>query len=166
MLNEVDRLFAHMEWADRLVVSGLTARAEVPTHVLRELGHILGANELWLSRLEHRESRSPVWPMLSLVEAAALAGSLHAGYSEYLATLDESALEKTAPYTNSAGQSFETPVRDILLHVAMHAQYHRGKLNLLLRQAGQEPIPTDYIAFVRGVPAAKTAVPNTGSSAG
>lgn len=37
----------------------------------------------------------------------------------------------------------------------MHGQYHRGKVNLLLRQADRTPAPTDYIAFVRGVPAAR-----------
>ena len=57
---------------------------------------------------------------------------------------------------NSAGQSFETPVSDMLLQVALHGQYHRGKINLLLRQAHLPPTPTDYIAFARGVPAAVT----------
>jgi len=40
-------------------------------------------------------------------------------------------------------------VRDILLHVAMHGQYHRGQINQLLRGAGLEPISVDYIVFVR-----------------
>jgi hypothetical protein len=40
--------------------------------------------------------------------------------------------------------------------VVLHGQYHRGKVNLLLRQEGEQPAPTDYIAFVRGVPAAVT----------
>jgi uncharacterized damage-inducible protein DinB len=57
---------------------------------------------------------------------------------------------------NSAGQSFETPVSDMLLQVALHGQYHRGKINLMLRQAHLPPTPTDYIAFARGVPAATT----------
>jgi uncharacterized damage-inducible protein DinB len=62
-------------------------------------------------------------------------------------------------YTNSAGRSFVTPVGDILLHVALHGQYHRGKVNLLLRQAELEPAPVDFIGFVRGVPAATASVP-------
>ena len=38
--------------------------------------------------------------------------------------------------------------------MALHGQYHRGKVNLLLRQGGHAPAPVDYVAFVRGVPAA------------
>ena len=33
-------------------------------------------------------------------------------------------------------------------------QYHRGKINLLLRQQQATPIPVDCIAFLRGSPAA------------
>ena len=36
----------------------------------------------------------------------------------------------------------------------VHGQYHRGKVNLLLRQEGMSPVPGDFIAYVRGAPAA------------
>jgi len=57
-------------------------------------------------------------------------------------------------YTNSAKREFSTALGDILVHVALHGQYHRGKVNLLLRENGLEPVPADFIAFVRGAPAA------------
>jgi uncharacterized damage-inducible protein DinB len=43
------------------------------------------------------------------------------------------------------------------VHVAMHGSYHRGQITMLVRDAGAEPQPTDYIAFVRGAPAATRA---------
>jgi uncharacterized damage-inducible protein DinB len=155
-VTDLPRLWAHSRWADRLILLSLEARAEVPEAVLRELNHILGADETWLSRLERRASRAAVWPELTLAEARGLAETVHAGFDSLLEGLDEAGLRAAAAYTNSAGQSFETPVGEILLHVTLHAQYHRGKINQLLRQAGQAPIPTDYIAFSRGVPAATT----------
>jgi uncharacterized damage-inducible protein DinB len=42
----------------------------------------------------------------------------------------------------------------MLVHVALHGQYHRGQVALLLRASGFEPATTDYIAWTRGVPAA------------
>ena len=43
----------------------------------------------------------------------------------------------------------------------LHGAYHRGQIALLLREGGAEPAPTDYIAFVRGAPAAtRTPSPN------
>ena len=56
---------------------------------------------------------------------------------------------------NSAGEHFETTVSDILTHVALRRAYHRGQVAHLLRQAGAEPQPTDYIPIVRGASAAK-----------
>jgi uncharacterized damage-inducible protein DinB len=38
--------------------------------------------------------------------------------------------------------------------VALHGAYHRGQIAQLLRQNGAQPAATDYIGFVRGVPAA------------
>jgi uncharacterized damage-inducible protein DinB len=45
-------------------------------------------------------------------------------------------------------------VEDILLHTCLHGAYHRGQIARDLRQAGDPPEPTDYIAFIRGSPAA------------
>jgi uncharacterized damage-inducible protein DinB len=45
-------------------------------------------------------------------------------------------------------------VGDMLLHVALHGAYHRGQIALLVRAGGSTPSPTDYIAFIRGAPAA------------
>jgi uncharacterized damage-inducible protein DinB len=42
----------------------------------------------------------------------------------------------------------------MLTHVAMHGSYHRGQIAAALRAGGDIPSPTDYIAFVRGAPAA------------
>jgi uncharacterized damage-inducible protein DinB len=38
--------------------------------------------------------------------------------------------------------------------VALHGSYHRGQIALLVRAGGSTPAPTDYIAFIRGAPAA------------
>jgi uncharacterized damage-inducible protein DinB len=156
MLDEIRRLFDHAVWADTRLLQALREVPTAPAEAVREFAHVLGAEETWLSRLEARPSRTAVWPDLGLPELPALHDTVHRGYLDYLAALDPASLSRTVAYKNSAGQAFETPVRDILLQVALHGQYHRGKVNLLLRQAGLEPVPTDFIAFVRGVPAATT----------
>lgn len=156
LLGEIRRMFQHAAWADDLLFGALRTRPELPAETLRELNHIIGADEVWLSRIEGRAARVPVWPALPLAELEGLAGRVHAGFARI--TDPEPDLDRGVAYTNSAGQSFVTPLKDILLHVALHAQYHRGKINLLLRQGDQEPVPTDYIGYVRGVPAAVTPV--------
>jgi uncharacterized damage-inducible protein DinB len=155
-LEIVRRMWDHAAWADELLLSALEAMHPAPALAWREYAHVLGAESVWLDRLMRRPARFAVWPELSVTEAKSLAVSLRVEYSAYVAGLSADVLDARVPYVNSAGQSFETPVIDMLLQVALHGQYHRGKINLMLRQGGLPPTPTDYISFARGVPAATT----------
>jgi len=160
-LGHLRRLFEHGARADGELLDGLRkARRDLEPsrHAWREYAHLLAAQEVWLARLEGRSASVPVWPDLSPEACDALRMEVAEGYARYLGGLTADPLSTEVPYANSAGTAFTTPVGDILLHVALHGQYHRGKVNLLLRQAGEAPVPTDYIAFVRGAPAARTEV--------
>jgi uncharacterized damage-inducible protein DinB len=157
LLNAIRRMWEHSAWADALLFDALAASARAGAAWV-EYSHILGAEETWLSRLEGRQSRSAVWPKLEREQIASLRDQVVLGYETYLKTLDEPALSGSIEYTTSAGMTFQTRCADILVHVALHGQYHRGKINLLLRESGGEPAPVDYIGFVRGVPAATTVV--------
>ena len=150
------RMWDHAAWADELLLSELEVMQPPPALAWREYAHVLGAESVWLDRLLQRPQRHPVWPELTVGEAKSLAVSLRAEYAAYVAGLSADALDTRVAYVNSAGQSFATPVSDMLLQVALHGQYHRGKINLLLRQAHLPPTPPDYISFARGVPAAVT----------
>jgi len=155
-VDAMRRMWDHAAWADALLLSALDAMQPPPPLAWREYSHVLGAESVWLDRLLSRKARFAVWPELSWAEASTLASSLRKEYAGYVAALEPDTLGTRVAYVNSARQSFETPVSDILLQVFLHGQYHRGKINLLLRQAGMPPAPTDYIAFARGVPAATT----------
>jgi len=154
-LDQIRRLWRHLAWADGKLLAALH---EVPTDSIawKEYSHVLGAEAVWLGRLEQRAERTAVWPTLSHEEAHQLSLDLESGYAAYLDRLDIPALDLQVAYVNSAGRQFTNAAGDILLHVALHGQYHRGKVNLLLREAGADPVPVDYIAFVRGAPAARS----------
>lgn len=154
MLDYLRRLYDHLSWADEAAVGALRAAEAPPARAVEILAHVLGAEEVWLSRLEQRAARLAVWPELTPEGCAGAALDLRNAFGRYLDALSPRDLDRYVPYTNSAGQSFQSTRWDILMHVAMHGSYHRGQVMLLLRSAGHEPAPTDYIAFVRGVPAA------------
>jgi uncharacterized damage-inducible protein DinB len=155
MLAVLQRLFAHMAWADALAIESLRRTTTAP-ETLAVYAHVLGAEHVWLSRLRQARPDHVVWPTLDLDECAALAADNERGYRSYLESLDDGVLADDVPYTNSAGQAFRSRVDDILLHVAMHGSYHRGQIASQVRRAGGTPASTDYIGFVRGVPAART----------
>lgn len=58
-------------------------------------------------------------------------------------------LDEVVTYKNSKGTEFKTSIKDVLIHVALHGQYHQGQINLQLRINDIEPINLDYITFVR-----------------
>ena len=149
---------AHSAWADTKLFAALRDNPQL-TAAWREYNHVLGAAEVWLARLERRAPSVAVWPVLGVEQADALRQAVAKGYERFTSRLESDALTDVVEYTNSAGQTFQTAIGDILLHVALHGQYHRGKINLLLRQNAAEPEAADYIGFVRGVPAAVTPVP-------
>jgi uncharacterized damage-inducible protein DinB len=152
--HDLRRLFDHLEWADDRVLRSLREAPAIPPRALELFAHILGAEHVWLARLRQIPARAAVWPSLDLDQCAALAHENKEGYAALLDELNADSLGREVPYTNSAGASFRTPAEDILLHVALHGSYHRGQVAILLRQNGAVPQPTDFIAFVRGAPAA------------
>ena len=154
-IDTLRRLYAHLRWADdRTFESRRAAPVAAATPALQLMGHILGAEHVWLARLNQRPPTVAVWPDLSIEACAEVAAATHREFEALLATLDDDNLSREEPYTNSAGRQFRSTVMDILMHVALHGAYHRGQVAQLLRQSGGTPVPTDYIAFVRGAQAA------------
>lgn len=153
MLDSLLRLLDHLAWADGRALAAISSAAEPPARAVRLLAHVLGAEHEWLARLEGRAGTVPVWPELTLDEAARVAAENVAGYRRFLTGLGPDDLARAVTYRNSAGTAFTTPVADILLHLFLHGSYHRGQVALLLRDAGTAPLPTDYVAYVRGLPA-------------
>ncbi|MCC7054920.1 MAG: DinB family protein [Gemmatimonadaceae bacterium] len=158
MLTELRRLREHLAWADDAMLDALASAPDWPAEAAREFAHVLGSDENWLARIEGRGPRCPIWPDSDQDYIRQLALDVRVGYARHLDTLIEADLLRVVTYTNTAGISFETPVRDILYQVFLHAHYHRGKVNLLLKQAGIAPAPVDYIAYARGFPTAVTKV--------
>ena len=150
-MRSIRALFDQLFWADNRLLEALEAAAEPPAAAIRLFDHILNAERIWLTRLEGRDSAHlPLWTspdgiggMRDRIEA------IHADFARFLSGLDAAVLDEPFEYRNQSGTAFRSTMRDILLHVAMHGQYHRGQINLLLRGAGLEPVSVDYITFVR-----------------
>ena len=154
LLEQLRRMFQHAEWANDLVIAALERDSAVSGDIAELFAHVLGAEEVWLSRLEGRPSTLAVWPTLGVAQLSGAARATATGYRAYVDRLTPADLTREVVYSNSAGQAFQTPIVDILTHVALHGSYHRGQVALRVRREGGTPAPTDFIAFVRGVAAA------------
>ena len=143
-----------MAWADERALEALRKSQGGSELAHSELAHVLGVEHVWLARLEGRPATVAVWPELSVDECDELARETRAAFLTFVDRQNDETLERTVHYRNSAGAEFDSKVSDILLHVALHGAYHRGKVAAALRASAAEPAPTDYIGFVRGAPAA------------
>jgi uncharacterized damage-inducible protein DinB len=159
MLGHLRKLIDHLKWADAAALEALRTSPGSDARALTIYAHVLGAEAVWLSRLAGRPSDVAVWPVLSLEQAAALADRNAAELDAFLSSLAPGDLDREIDYRTTDGRAFRSRIEDILLHVALHGSYHRGQVALLIRATGGEPASTDYIAFIRGAPAARTVPP-------
>ena len=145
------RLFAHLQWADEQVLAALRAATSAPEGAVQLYAHVLASEYNWLARLAGT-AQMDVRPTLSLHACEVLARDNHARLDAFVASLESADLDHVVAYRSRDGQTQERRLEDILLHVALHAVYHRGQVATLLRQAGETPNATDYIRWSGEVP--------------
>jgi uncharacterized damage-inducible protein DinB len=154
MKDHFTRLFKHLEWADARVLASLRGARNQQQRNLELFAHILGSEHNWLSRINGTAARVAIWPTLTLDECERLAAENVGAFNELVSGLTPELLQKPVTYKNSAGDQFTSTIEDMLTHVALHGAYHRGQIASSIRASGDTPNATDYIAFVRGAPAA------------
>jgi uncharacterized damage-inducible protein DinB len=146
---DLRRFFAYDSWANREVLNSLSnANSPVPRAV-KLMAHILGAEEIWYSRLRSRQSELPVWPELNVTSCRREEERLSTLWSAYLREVTPELLSSTIAYKNSKGESWTSKIEDVLMHVVMHSAYHRGQIASDMRAAGSTPAYTDFIHGVR-----------------
>jgi len=144
MIARLKRLFRYDNWANR---ESLDA-ASTP-RALALMGHVLGTEWLWLSRLRGVPSPVPVWPDWDAGRCGTEAGTLPREWDLFLEETGEEGLARAIEYTNSQGERWSSTVEDVLLHVVMHSVYHRGQAAAHVRANGGTPAYTDFIHAVR-----------------
>ena len=149
MLEYLKKLFAYDNWANRETLRSLQTTYDELDGPLRIMGHIIGCERLWLSRLQQDGRKIVVWPKLSVEECQGGIAALKFHWIEYFRGLTDSNLAKTIAYVNSKGEPWESRVEDVLMHVVMHSAYHRGQIAISVREAGYEPAYTDLIHVIR-----------------
>jgi uncharacterized damage-inducible protein DinB len=143
-------MYEHLNWANQRILETLQSIENENQEVNRLFSHILFGEQIWITRLRGLDSsRLPIWSEVDIEVCAELVMQNEESLTTFLTKLDNTELDKLISYTNSKGTEFKNSVRDILTHVALHGQYHRGQINSRLRADGIEPVNIDFITFVR-----------------
>lgn len=149
-MKTIQRMYEHLHWANLHIFETLQNIKGEKNEVCGLFSHILSAEKVWFARLQGIDSSQiPIWSDMNMLQCAELIMQNEMTITTYLTNLNESDLDRLVAYKNSKGIEFKNSVRDILMHVAMHGQYHRGQINTRLRATGNVPVNVDFINFVR-----------------
>lgn len=143
-------LFDYDYWANLEAIRSMEFLGSAAEHGRKVLGHIIGAQRVWLGRFEasHEPAGDP-WPSLPLEDARRAVEDLHARWSALLGRMSKRKLGEDLRYRNMKGEELRTPVRDVLTQLIVHGAYHRGQIATVVRDADAQPALTDYVVYVR-----------------
>ncbi|MGM1021415.1 MAG: DinB family protein [Bacillota bacterium] len=148
-MKTIQKMFEHLNWANQSILE-IFQNVEIGEQQLSLFTHILYAEQIWLTRLKGMDSsQMPIWSDGDITVCAKLIKQNEENFKTFLAEIAKTDLDNLITYTNSSGKEFTTSIRDILTHVALHGQYHRGQINSRLRADDIDPVNIDYITFVR-----------------
>jgi len=109
------------------------------------LNHILNAHQIWNARILNEETFE-VW-QINTDESLLKINSDN--FNNTLEIFNQKDLTEIVSYKNSKGKEFNNTIQEVIFHFLNHSTYHRGQIAMLMKQAGLEPINTDYIFYKR-----------------
>ncbi|MMZ55276.1 DinB family protein [compost metagenome] len=149
-MRTIQKMYEHLNWANHRILEKLHNNKNGNQQIIDLFSHILYTEQVWITRLRGMDSSQlPIWSEANLSVCAELVRKNQDDFIAFFANLASADLDNLVSYRNSKGKEFKTSIEDILTHVALHGQYHRGQINSRLRANGVEPVNTDYITFVR-----------------
>ncbi len=109
--------------------------------------HMVAVEWLWLERWRGRSPQSLLTP-----EEFPTVAAVHKHWRivenemrEYLAVLDEEAINKLVTCVSTRGQTWTYTLWRMMLHLLNHQSYHRGQVTTLLRQLEMQPAKVDFL---------------------
>jgi uncharacterized damage-inducible protein DinB len=149
MLSYHRRMFAFDHWANMVSLDAVSPHADRVPKSLGWLNHVLGAKRIWLARVTGTPMPFGVNPTFSAADLRAEFAVARDGWAAFLDGQTDADMGRVVTYTNLKGDPFQTALGDILAHVPVHGQHHRGQVNADLRAAGLTPPVIDYIHAAR-----------------
>ena len=170
MAISADTIRGHIDytvWASGLLLDA--ARQLSPEELNRDFGtadknvlgtlvHIFAADRVWLRRIHGQAPTAFVEPEdrdFARLPEAWLA--VHRGWKEWAALLNDSQVMENISYRDLAGNQYQQPAWQIVLHLVNHGTHHRGAVAGFLRAMGHAPPKLDLIFYYRSLQAAASA---------
>lgn len=130
------------------MIRKLSETPDAPEKYFTLLAHSAAALQLWYERVK-QAPLSPVWPEQDLEQTQQAFDKAYDNWRNLLKDKQPQDLDELVNYKNTKGTSYSSTLRQTVDQLLFHGAYHRGQVNLLLRQNGFEPVAQDYIFWCR-----------------
>lgn len=154
-MTEIERakkLLDYDAWANVEAVRSvqrLAPGSAVPAQISRLLAHIIGAEWNWIARIRREQPRMAIWPEIASPDLERELADVQSAWRAYLDAQSDNELSRVVTYTNSKGDEYHNTISDIITHVGIHSEHHRGQIAHAVRALGGKPAVTDYIRYAR-----------------
>ncbi len=149
MTSLLERLYGYHVWANDDLFDKLEAvDAEALAPILRLVCHAHVVARIFAGHLQgisHGYTSDNLEETPGLAELRRDVAATDAWYLSYVRTVSPAALTEAVAFTFTDGDAGRMTREEMLVHVALHAGYHRGEAGRLLRQIAA-PLPWDTFA--------------------
>src|SRR5215471_12120686 len=144
-MNDLARLVAHCMWANQAWLRFIVEQAASDEWLLGRMSHIMLGERAWFQRIHGEEPGRDIWVRLPVSQLEALSVEHGRIFTELL----NGDLARIVPCWRFTGETYQSPVADILFHLTIHGTHHRGQMATRSSALGIAPINTDFIEYCR-----------------
>ena len=164
IVESIRDLFAHMAWADALVCNAVAAAPSPVTdpRLCQCIHHLVTVQRAFLAVWQGSDLPDFTEGTPDAIRLGVQCHEFHTAVSTFIGGVREDVLDRptvlpwAGALTQQLGRTPAVPrLGETALQVVLHSTYHRGQLNVRLRELGVAPPQTDYIRWLwLGRPAA------------
>jgi len=143
------RLFQYDHYVNNLITDAIIAAGQ-PEETEKLMAHMLGAQQIWLSRCKGENILSgPIWPDWKADTFKQIIADNHEAWINFLATQTDDDFDRKITYRDMKGNEFSSRLPDMITQVTNHGTHHRAQIGQLLKEDGVNLPITDYIFYIR-----------------
>jgi uncharacterized damage-inducible protein DinB len=113
------------------------------------VAHLVGAEIVWLKRVEEGESMTLVPGVDELPDVASIDKAWQKSRRGWEQVLNTDDLSREITYSNTRGQTFHDPLWRVMAHLVDHSAAYRGILIAAFRLLGRTPPTSGLIFYTR-----------------
>ena len=143
------KLFKYDHYVNHIIVDAIIT-ANQPPETVKLMAHLLGAQQVWLSRCKAENILTgAVWPDWSAEACKQIINENHNAWITFLNSLADDDFEQKITYRDMKGNEFSSKLEDMITQVTNHGTHHRAQIGQLLKEADKNLPITDYIFYIR-----------------